>query len=143
MFYTGPFELKPATFGSGAVDLSADTDGEIPPWSRQLVPTGIQIAMNPGQVGLIRARSGLSVKGLDIGAGVIDSDFRGMIKVLLINSSDSSFIFQRGDRIAQLIIVQHADYFQLQHVETLPSTDNNNRGANGFGSTGLKQLESD
>jgi len=136
MFYTGPHTLKPGTPQSGGVDLTADETGEIPPHSRKLVATGLTLAMNPGQVGLIRARSGLSVKGIDIGAGVIDSDYRGPVKVLLINSSENPFKYWRGDRIAQLIIVQHADYSQLQHVEELPISENNQRGANGFGSTG-------
>ena len=102
--------------------------------NRKLVPTGIQMAIPVGYYGRVAPRSGLSCKGLDIGAGVIDAGYRGEIKILAINNSNKDFFVKRGERIAQLIVTKIADSPTLSVVDELPSSD---RGASGFGSTGL------
>lgn len=135
-----------------AMDLYASEDVEIPPLgvgltlektslsteimlnNRKLVPTGIQMAIPVGYYGRVAPRSGLSCKGLDIGAGVIDAGYRGEIKILAINNSNKDFFVKRGERIAQLIVTKIADSPTLSVVDELPSSD---RGASGFGSTGL------
>lgn len=89
----------------------------------------------PGCYGRIAPRSGLAWKNhIDVGAGVIDEDYRGNIGVVLFNHSDQEFKVTKGDRIAQLIC-QRIDYPVLQEVTNL---DNTSRGAGGFGSTGTK-----
>ena len=127
-----------ATVGSAAMDLRAciDADMTIAAGQRAIIPTGIAIAL-PGAdyVALICARSGLASKfGITManGVGVIDSDYRGELKVALYNSSDTDYTIHDGDRIAQLMVlpvVQPA----LQLVEELDETE---RGEGGFGSTG-------
>ena len=88
-------------------DLYSSEDIKVPPRTRILVSTDIAIQVPPGTYGRIAPRSGLSVKNcIDIGAGVIDKDYRGQIKMLLINHSDYEFLVQQGDRIAQLILEQ-------------------------------------
>lgn len=119
--------------GDAGADLKAMKTQVIAPRSRALVATGIHLEIPKGHAGLIWPRSGPAVKlGLDCGAGVIDSHYRGEIKVLLFNHSDDEIRIQAGDRIAQLII---------QKVETVQflSSDNLNettRNTAGFGSTG-------
>ena len=91
--------------GDAGADLRAAEPKIIAPRSRELIATGISLELPDGYVGLIWPRSGLAVKrGLDCGAGVIDSHYRGEIKVLLFNHSDTEIQIQSGDRIAQLII---------------------------------------
>ena len=95
--------------------------------------TGIQMSLSPDLIGDIKPRSGLAVKyGIDTMAGVIDSDYRGEIKVVLINHGKETAFFRRGDRIAQLVVTNF--YSDVQEVtEDLDTTA---RGVNGFGSTG-------
>ena len=127
-----------ATVGSAAMDLRAciDADVTIAAGQRAIIPTGIAIALPSAEyVALICARSGLASKfGITManGVGVIDSDYRGELKVALYNSSDTDYTIHDGDRIAQLMVlpvVQPA----LQLVEELDETE---RGEGGFGSTG-------
>lgn len=127
-----------ATVGSAAMDLCAciDADVTIAAGGRTIIPTGIAIALPSAEyVALICARSGLASKfGITManGVGVIDSDYRGELKVALHNSSDVDYTIHDGDRIAQLMVlpvVQPA----LQFVEELDETA---RGEGGFGSTG-------
>ncbi|KAL9934092.1 hypothetical protein V8E36_007174 [Tilletia maclaganii] len=100
---------------------------------RGVVPTGIKVAIPEGCYGRVAPRSGLAAKhGIDVGAGVIDSDYRGLLGVLLFNLGDSDFQIKTGDRIAQLVIEQIRTPDVLE-VESLEDTD---RGAGGFGSTG-------
>jgi dUTP pyrophosphatase len=119
--------------GDAGADLQAMESKTIAPRSRELVATGVSLELPEGYVGLIWPRSGSAVKlGLDSGAGVIDSHYRGEIKVLLFNHSDNEIRIQLRDRIAQLII---------QKVETVKfiSSDHLNetaRNKDGFGSTG-------
>jgi dUTP pyrophosphatase len=100
-----------------------------------LVPTGISIELPDGYEAQIRGRSGLAVKygiGLVNGIGTIDSDYRGEIKVILINWGTEPFIIHDGDRIAQMVIAQyHTIEWELSH-----SLNDSDRGAGGFGHTG-------
>lgn len=129
---------KYATPGSAAMDLTACMDDPVTIAPRQLVtiPTGIAIALpSPDYVALIFARSGLGVKhgiSLSNGVGVIDSDYRGELKVGLTNLSDTPYTIQPGDRVAQLAILPVTQPTVIQVTE-LDATD---RGTGGFGSTG-------
>ena len=98
-----------------------------------LVATGVRVAIQPSDYGRIAPRSGLALKyGVDVGAGVIDSDYRGEIKVLLFNFGAHSFRVRKGDRIAQLIL-ERINAGQPALVSGLSTTE---RGIGGFGSTG-------
>lgn len=119
--------------GDAGADLKSSVDEKVPARGKSLIATGIRLKLPAGHVGLIWPRSGLAVKhSLDCGAGVIDSGYRGEIKVLLFNHSDQDYSIKRGDRIAQLII-QKVERVNFIPVETLEETV---RGENGFGSTG-------
>jgi dUTP pyrophosphatase len=101
---------------------------------RALVPTGLAFSIPDGHVGRVGSRSGLSVKhNIETGAGWIDSDYRGEVKVELKNFSGQDFIVEEGDRIAQLIILPIVTP-DLEAIDRLPPTT---RGAGGFGSTGV------
>ena len=115
-------------------DLYASyTSQPVYPHKRRLVSTDISIAIPDGYCGLIWPRSGLSVKkGIDVLAGVIDSGYRGEIKVCLLNTSDQIVHIHPGDRIAQLII-QKVEDVKFLEVDNLGDTD---RGEGGFGSSG-------
>ena len=131
-----------ATDGSAAVDLRAALDeGEsitLRPGERKMIPTGLAISPETrGVVAIVAARSGLGVKkgvSLSNGIGVIDSDYRGEIGVGLINHGDEDFTVVRGDRIAQMFFmpVLHANFVVSE------SLDETERGAGGFGHTGVK-----
>ena len=127
-----------ATAGSAAMDLRAciDEDVTIAAGRRAIIPTGIAIALPCADyVALICARSGLASKfGITManGVGVIDSDYRGELKVALHNSSDTDYTIRDGDRIAQLMVLPVVQP-TLQMVEELDETE---RGEGGFGSTG-------
>jgi dUTP pyrophosphatase len=115
------------------LDLHAAESLEIKPFSRALVSTDIAVEILPGYVGLVKARSGLAVNyGIMVGAGVIDSGYRGEVKVLLFNMGETTFEIKKGDRIAQLLTVQ-CNLGTYQQVEYLSGSE---RGANGFGSSG-------
>jgi len=129
----GEYIPQIAKEGDAGADLRASEDTVVPANGRCLVPTGISMAIPRGFVGLIWPRSGLAVKhGIDSGAGVIDSGYRGEIRVLLFNHSDADFKVTKGDRIAQ-ILIQKVETPQFVQVEALEQTE---RGAGGFGSTG-------
>lgn len=127
-----------ATPGAAAMDLCACLDApvEIAPRALVTVPTGIAIALPSAEfVALVFARSGLGIKhgiSLSNGVGVIDSDYRGEIRVGLANLSDTPYIIQPGDRIAQLAVMPVA-HPALQITDELDETS---RGAGGLGSTG-------
>lgn len=129
---------KYATPGSAAMDLSACMDEAVTlaPGQRALIPTGIAISLpSPQYVALVFVRSSMGIKygiGLSNGVGVIDSDYRGEIRVGLTNLSDVPYTVQPGDRVAQLAVMPVAQVQPVQ-VEELDETD---RGAGGFGSTG-------
>lgn len=101
---------------------------------RALIPTGLQIALKPGQVGLVCSRSGLALKqGIFVlnACGVVDSDYRNDVGVILANFGSEPFIVRQGDRIAQLMIVNH-EQVEFEQVTELDATDR----SGGFGSTG-------
>lgn len=115
-------------------DIYASETAEIPAHGRGLVETGIAIAVPPGTYGRVAPRSGLTVKnGIDVGAGVIDEDYRGPVKVALFNHSDSDFKIQPGDRVAQLVI----EVIQTPEVAVVESLEATDRGSGGFGSSML------
>ena len=119
--------------GDAGADLTASEKTVIPARKRSLVGSGIQLGIPDGHVGLIWPRSGLAIKkGIDCGAGVIDSCYRGEIKVLLFNHSDTEFQIEPGDRIAQ-ILIQKVERVQFLPVNELSETT---RSKGGFGSTG-------
>ena len=128
-----------ATPLSAGMDLRAAMEQSITlaPLERALVPTGLFVELPEGYEMQIRPRSGLAAKhGITVlnSPGTIDADYRGEIKVILVNLSNTPFEIVPGERIAQAVVAQHA---QVEWVETeqLESTD---RGAGGFGSTGVK-----
>ena len=114
-------------------DLYSITTRPIAPSQRVTIRTGISLQIPEEYVGLIWPRSGMSVKnGIDVLAGVVDSGYRGEIKVCLLNTSREWMDIKEGDRIAQ-ILFQQVPHFQLQEVDILQNSD---RGEGGFGSTG-------
>jgi len=122
---------------SAGMDLRAniETAIELKPMERALVPTGLFIELPGGYEAQIRPRSGLAFKhGITVlnSPGTIDADYRGEVKVLLINLSTQSFEIKNGERIAQMIITNHARV-EWENVNELSDTA---RGAGGFGSTG-------
>ena len=125
-----------ATAGASGLDLCADDDLEIPPGGRALVPTGFAVAVPPGLEMQVRPRSGLAAKhGVTVAnaPGTVDSDYRGEVKVILVNLGDRPFAIRRGDRIAQAVI---APVVRALPVEA-DSLDDTDRGPGGFGSTGV------
>ena len=123
------------TAGSAGYDLTTVEDVVLPAHQSVLISTGVKIELPKQTYGQIAPRSGLSVKGIDVGAGIIDEDYRGEIKVLLRNHSDDDIELPCESRIAQLLVlpVCYPD-FTLVDPEALESTE---RGAGGFGSTGV------
>ena len=126
------------TVNSAGMDLRAYLpDGElvIKPMQRALVPTGLFMEIPVGYEGQVRPRSGLAIKsGITVlnSPGTIDADYRGEVKVILINLSDADFVIKSGDRIAQLVIAKH-EQPEVVEVQVLSETE---RGAGGFGHTG-------
>ncbi len=128
-----------ATDQSAGMDLTAALEEaiELAPGQRALVPTGISIALPPGYEAQIRPRSGLAIKyGVTVlnTPGTIDADYRGEIKVVLINHGQDEFVIERGMRIAQMVIARHANV-KWNVVKDLNETE---RGEGGFGSTGTE-----
>lgn len=126
------------TIHSAGMDLRADLESAISlkPMERMLIPTGLHIELPEGYEAQIRPRSGLAYKhGISIvnSPGTIDADYRGEIKVLLINLSTEPFEISSGDRIAQMIVSRH-EKVEWQQVEILNETT---RGAGGYGHTGV------
>lgn len=128
-----------ATPQSAGMDLRANIDESIVlhPMKRRLVPTGLFMALPAGFEAQIRPRSGLALKhGITVlnTPGTIDADYRGEIMVLLINFSQTDFVINDGERIAQMVIAKHENA-EFIEVETLDETE---RGAGGYGHTGVK-----
>lgn len=128
---------KYETAGSAGMDLKADlkTSVTLNPMERQLIPTGLFIELPIGYEAQVRARSGLFIKyGITLinAIGTVDSDYRGELKVPLVNLGNEPFVIKHGERIAQLVVTKH-DIVQWEIVERLEDTD---RGSGGFGHTG-------
>lgn len=124
-----------ATPGSAGCDLIADEEVTLPPGKWCAVGTGLYLEIPTGYVAQVCPRSGLAFKhGVTVlnSPGIIDSDYRGEIKVLLINHNSLRYTVKKGDRIAQLVFMPIVSAV-MRHVEQLSSTD---RGEGGFGSTG-------
>jgi dUTP pyrophosphatase len=123
-----------ATPRAAGYDLFASASLEIPSRGKALVPTDISICIPHGTYARIAPRSGLAHKHfIDVGAGVIDEDYRGPVGVILFNFGEQSFQVQQGDRIAQLILERIESEATVEEVQELPDTE---RGEGGFGSTG-------
>ena len=130
---------KRSTDGAVRYDLCASQDCTIPAGGKGLVKTGLSISFPVGLYARIAPRSGLALKKfIDIGAGVVDGDYRGEVGVILFNHGDQDFQVKMGDRIAQLIL----EKIDTPPVEEVQGLDDTIRGSGGFGSTGVK-LEND
>ena len=126
------------TEGSAGMDIKAYLEEPVTlkPGKRALIPTGLFMEIPEGFEVQIRARSGLAVKygiGLTNGIGTIDSDYRGEIKVSLINWGEEDFTINNGERIAQMVVSRY-EKAELEEVEVISETT---RGSGGFGHTGL------
>lgn len=122
-----------ASPSAAGADLRARETTVLAPGARAAVPTGIHVQIPPGHVGLVWPRSGLAVRhGIDTLAGVIDSDYRGEVRVVLVNHGTEDFRLEMGDRVAQLLI-QRVERVAFVRAESL---DDSARGEGGFGSTG-------
>ena len=125
------------TASSAGMDLRAfvDDDVVLKPFERKLIPTGLYIELPDGYEAQIRPRSGLAIKsGITVlnSPGTIDADYRGEIKVILINLSQDDFTIKSGDRICQMVIAKH-EKAEFVEVNEISETE---RGAGGFGHTG-------
>ena len=128
-----------ATPQSAGVDLRADTREDIvlPPLGRAMVPTGLYLEIPAGYEAQVRPRSGLAAKkGVTVlnSPGTIDADYRGEVRVILVNLSSDPFTIVPGERIAQMVVARH-EQVEWEEVDTLEESE---RGAGGFGSTGVK-----
>lgn len=128
-----------ATPLSAGLDMRANLDDSIilKPLERAMIPTGLFIELPEGFEAQVRPRSGLAAKnGISVlnSPGTIDADYRGEIKVILVNLSNDLFIIEDGERVAQLIVAKH------ERVDWIPSEElgSSERGSGGFGSTGTK-----
>jgi dUTP pyrophosphatase len=127
------------TPSSAGMDLRANLEAPVmlKPLQRALIPTGLYLELPDGLEAQIRPRSGLAYKhGISIvnSPGTIDADYRGEIKVLLVNLSDQDFVVADGERIAQMVVARH-ETVEWQQATVLKDTE---RGAGGYGSTGVK-----
>lgn len=128
-----------ATEQSAGLDLRANLDCpvELKPLERKLIPTGLYMALPKGYEAQVRPRSGLAIKkGITVlnSPGTIDADYRGEICVILINLSDQPILINDGERIAQMVIARH-EQAEWEQVDVLDQTE---RGAGGFGHSGVK-----
>ncbi len=134
--------LKKARAGDAGYDLTSTTSLKLEPLSRGVVETGVRLAMPEGVCALVLPRSGLALKhGVTVmnSPGLIDSGYRGEIKVVLFNSDkDNAFVVEEGDRIAQLVFVSYPEvYFRV--VNALEASE---RGEGGFGHSGIRETSS-
>ncbi len=128
-----------ATPQSAGMDLRANLDEPVTlqPLERRLIPTGLYIALPEGYEAQVRPRSGLALKkGITVlnAPGTIDADYRGEVGVLLVNLSAEPFVVNDGERIAQMVIARH----EQAEFETVEALDETERGAGGYGHTGVK-----
>lgn len=128
-----------ATAQSAGMDLRANNDEPITlqPLGRCIVPTGLYLEIPAGYEAQVRPRSGLAAKkGITVlnAPGTVDADYRGEVGVILVNLSDTPFVIEPGERVAQMVFARH-EQVEWDAVETLEASE---RGAGGFGSTGVK-----
>lgn len=129
--------LQRAQPGDAGVDLRAAESVKLDPGERALVGTGIAVAVPTGYAGFVQPRSGNAIKkglGLLNSPGLVDSGYRGELKVIVINLSSEPLAIERGDRIAQLVVLPVPPVLYEQ-VDQLPDSE---RGTGGFGSTGVQ-----
>ena len=127
------FPTRGSLYAAG-LDLSSAEAGTIEARGKAIIKTDLAISLPPGTYGRVAPRSGLAAKfSIDVGAGVIDADYRGNVGVILFNHSDSAFHYSVGDRIAQLVVekISMPVAFEVQELE------DTQRGQGGFGSTGM------
>lgn len=128
-----------ATVNSAGMDVRANISEAVAlgPLERAMIPTGLYMAIPSGYECQVRPRSGLAAKhGLSVlnAPGTIDADYRGEVKVILVNLSNETFVIEPGERIAQIVVARH-ESVEWESVEVLDETS---RGEGGFGSTGTK-----
>lgn len=126
------------SFAAG-YDLHSYESSVIKNGTRKLFKTGVKLILPLNTYGRISARSSMSLKGIDIGAGVCDADYSGQYHVLLINNSGQDYAVNKGDRIAQLILekIEYVNIEEINEIDFLSTmNERGNRGTNGFGSTG-------
>lgn len=128
-----------ATVQSAGMDLRANNNEPITlqPLGRCIVPTGLYLEIPAGYEAQVRPRSGLAAKkGITVlnAPGTVDADYRGEVGVILVNLSDTPFVIEPGERVAQMVFARH-EQVEWEAVETLEASE---RGAGGFGSTGVK-----
>jgi dUTP pyrophosphatase len=135
--------IKGSTYSAG-YDIHSCVYKVIPPRSRELIHTGVYLEDMPIDHYIrIAPRSGLALKSIDVGAGVVDPDYRGQLGVVLINNSDKNYVVNSGDRIAQLIVEKFSPNTQLVGISSNSGEiikefiTNNERLEDGFGSTGI------
>lgn len=120
--------------GNAGMDISSDESIIVPARGRACISTGISCAVNENMYVKVCSRSGLSLNhGIEVGAGIVDSSYRGEVKVVLYNHTDKDFTVNRGDRIAQLIV----HVIDISEPTLLPELDSTDRGVKGFGSSGI------
>ena len=119
------------SFSSAGLDLYTNEDGVLKPGDRKLISTGVSCEFPSNTYGRIAPRSSLALKGLEIGAGVIDGDYTGIIKILMINNGKNNYVYNSGERVAQLIVEEYRHI--TPYLSNISITD---RGSGGFGSTG-------
>lgn len=137
----GPCQLLRGTPESAGMDIVAAEDACIRAQDYAAISTGLKVIIPKGYVGLVKSRSGNAFKlGIEVGAGVIDSDYRGEVKVLLHNMSNDPVHIHHGERIAQLIVIpclmQQPFLLHEAAYQAQADSENFTRGAKGFGSTG-------
>ena len=128
-----------ATDGSSGFDLRANLEEPIimKPFKRAIIPTGLYFEIPDNLEIQVRSRSGLAVRnGITILTGTVDADYRGEVRVILINLGEEDFVINHGDRIAQAVVAPVVSKRLLDLTEIDNIDTNTNRGANGFGSTG-------
>ena len=127
-------EPKYAHNGDAGLDLMSNEETIIPPNSISAVGTGLKLGLEPGTYGAVVSRSGLALRGIVVNnaPGIIDSNYRGEVKVIIHNQTNNRYRIKEGDRIAQLIICPYLTP-EMRCVSVLDDTE---RGANGFGSSG-------
>lgn len=121
-----------AFWTDAGLDLRTPVDITVPPRGSAIIDTGVHVELPLGTVGMLKSKSGLNVKHGITSEGVIDVGYTGSIKVKLYNNSDTEYIFNKGDKISQLVIINILTP-ELEKVDYLRETE---RGENGFGSSG-------
>lgn len=127
----GAFAPERAHSTDAGADLRTLADFTVPPYGSAVVDTGVHVELPAGTVGMIKSKSGLNVKQSIVTEGVIDEGYTGSIVCKLYNHSGERVAFQRGDKIAQLVVLP-VRYVDFERVDELGETE---RGSNGFGST--------